>query len=135
MRPPPEAPDVLGRVARFLAKEVQVEDKAVAFRLKVAAFLVAAVARDIAAGDSLREGQLHALSALLGDAEPPSPANSAALAQAVTQLEARLAEAITRGDMPVDEALPLLRRQLAFELTLSNPRFDLSDSIEPSENT
>jgi len=131
MRPPPDAPTVLGRVARFLAKEVTVEDKAQAFRLKVAAFLIAAIARDLAAGDSLREGQLHALSALLGDDGAEVPPNSAALAQAVLGLEGRLAERLASGELPYDEALPLLKRQLALELSMSNPRFDLSDTIEP----
>ena len=72
MRPPPDAPTVLGRVARFLAKEVQVEDKAQAFRLKVAAFLIAAVARNgcIGRGNALLchlpEDQRHFRRATLG---------------------------------------------------------------------
>jgi len=135
MQDRPDKIALLAGVARFLAKDVAgaIVDPATRFRVKIAAHLVATVARESASEDQVSSQLLPILTAMgwLDDAELPSTA--AGRADRIRDGEAALARAIRAGDLDdaaLEGATRYIKAALAAKLRVSNPRFSLDPDIE-----
>ncbi len=127
----PDNVTLLSGVAKFLAKNVvpAVDDRALAFRVRIAAHLAGVVAREAALGDANAESDLEDLVSL-GFSEDPGVSDAhprgAAVRQAVKDGQSVLAAAIRDQSVSLSAVDPVLGRQLARQLTISNPRFALA---------
>ena len=123
----PDKLALLGAIAGFLDGEVrpQITDKGLAFRLRIAAWLLTTVAREILCEEQNDHAEIARLAALLG-AEPPQPGDAAARREAVVDLQRRLVEHIRD---PATDAATLaeigdaLRASLAADLAVVQPGF------------
>ncbi len=131
MQDRPDKTTLLAAIAQFLVTEVRpaVDDRALGFRVLIAAHLAAGVAREIATEDDLDAAQLAGLQALLGE-EPDLPGRSDARRDAIAAANRRLTERIRAGDVDFDAVNAHLREVLAGKLAVSNPSFDLKPIIE-----
>lgn len=152
MQERPDRSALLEAVSRFLLSEVHpllgeatpqtpqtlVDRKAVAFRVLIAANLAQVVAAELRdQADEVRDqAELDRLRALLPDADAAPAADvlpGAARRQALRAANRALCAALRNNTLPADQhpqALAHLRETLRADLRLSNPRFDLSNSIE-----
>lgn len=130
MQDRPDKTTLLAEVARFLEEQVRpaIDDKGLAYRVRVAAFLVGVVAREDASEHLADPAHLAALLQLLGGGD--LPADIEERREAIRAAEAEVARRLRDGDLPIAQALPVLKAVLAGKLKVSNPRFDLSDTFE-----
>jgi len=121
----PTGPELLREVERFLEREVVPRlDGPRRYHARVAANLVAIVAREIETEEAQLAAEWQRLGALLDLREAP-PAQRAALREAVRERTQALAERIRRGDADQgawrDEVVAHLRRTVADKLSVSKP--------------
>lgn len=131
MQDRPDKTVILTRVARFLEEQVRpsISDKALAYRVRVAAHLLGVVAREVANEEQDDRAQIEALWALLGESEV-LPLGPTATRAAITEAHHEVARRIREGELPIEVALPVLIERLAATLRVSNPRFELSLEVE-----
>jgi hypothetical protein len=115
----PDRNVLLQAVAGFLHQDVvpQVADRALAFRLRIAAHLVATVAREL----------------LVEEAPPPAGEGRDLRHAAIRGATDRLVEQARTADPDSDAALALRRlvqADLRAKLAVINPGFDLSPDVE-----
>lgn len=128
------APEVLLQgLALFLGDTVRPAidasgDKGLAFRVRIAQHLTMSLALELQSGEGHDRAAIARLDALLGTSSTPSTASEARTVRA--HLEAQLATSIDDGTA-VDEVLlhDHLHKALADELSVTNPRFDLSQDL------
>jgi hypothetical protein len=132
MQTRPDGSTLLDAVATFLLTEIAPKleaDKALQFRLMIAANLSTVVAGELRTEDDRFAAEAARLSALLpgvaGIAGLSSPRRDHRLA-ALTTLEAALAARL-RANGPDDGALAHLWETAKQTLRVTNPRFDLSE--------
>lgn len=129
-----DAPDttaLLVAIARFLSDDVvrALPDPALAFRVRIAAHTLGGLAREVTSEARMDQAELAALTG----GEPPrvDPASrQAEIRDARAALVARIRDPAT----PAHELAQLRRVHLQLEgarAVLGQPRFDLSDRIEP----
>lgn len=134
MQTRPDAATLLEAVAAFLLEEVSPklkEDKAIAFRVMIAANLANVVATELRTQDERFVNEARRLKAML-----PGVADEAKLwsarthdrLDALTALERELATRLRAGKMKIDERVLEHLTQTAREtLSAVNPRFELGD--------
>ena len=131
----PDRNVLLQAVAGFLHQDVvpQVADRALAFRLRIAAHLVATVARELLGEEAEDAAQLARLAALLEEAPPQAGGGRDLRHAAIRGATDRLVERARSAD-PDSEQAQALRRlvqaDLRAKLAVINPGFDLSADIE-----
>jgi hypothetical protein len=121
----PTGSELLREVERFLEREVVPRlDGPRRYHARVAANLVAIVAREIETEEEQLAAEWERLGALLGRREP-IPAQRAALREAVRERSQALAERIRSGDADRgawrDQVVAHLRRTVADKLSVSKP--------------
>jgi hypothetical protein len=127
MQTRPPATALLEAVASFLLAEVTPvleAEKALQFRVLIAANLVTLVSQELATLDARLGAELAGLRALLH--EPPGPTDLASL----EALQRRLARALRAGTLDgadLDAARAHLLATARATLAVANPRFDTSD--------
>jgi len=131
----PDRNVLLQAVAGFLAQDVvpAVEDRGVAFRVRVAAHLVATVARELMDEEARDEAQVVRLATALDATVPIGLETRDERHQILRALEIDLARRIRQTDPDSDAALGLRRlvqEDLKARLKVVNPRFDLSADVE-----
>ncbi len=131
----PDKATLLGAVAEFLEGTVRpsIQDQGLAFRVRVAAHIVATVAREVTLEsfhDIAEYGRLRAL--LHREGEPPA-SDEIKRRAAIGALNAELARAL-REDAIDDGELAKIRhhvmKTLTEKLTVVQPRFDLKLDVE-----
>ena len=135
MQDRPDKEALLDALGAFLAREVlpAMTDRALAFRVRVAAHLLSGLAREVRGEEELDDAHLRTLLALLGKPGEVVPASAAACRVAIRRAEAELAEHIRTAALDGDEEPRLragLRSVLAAKIAVGDPRFDTSDDIE-----
>ena len=130
----PDASTLLDAVASFLLGEVAVKleaDKALQFRMMIAANLASVVASELRTEDDRFAAEAARLTALLPAVADPaklcSPRRDQRLA-ALATLEAALAARI-REQGPDDRTLNHLWETAKQTLQVTNPRFELSENL------
>jgi hypothetical protein len=121
----PTAEELLRAVERFLEREVVPRLEGVPqFHARVAANVVAIVAREIETADAHERGEWLRLGALLGD-DAPAPEAREARREALLARNRDLAARIRAGDADAGpfrtELLAHLRRTVADKLSVSKP--------------
>jgi hypothetical protein len=121
----PTGPELLRVVERFLEQEVVPGlEGPRRYHARVAANLVAIVAREIETEEAQLAAEWERLGALLGLREP-APAQRAALRDALRERTEALAQRIRRGDADRgpwrEELIEHLRRTVADKLSVSRP--------------
>ena len=131
----PDRSELLDAVARFLGEQVvlAVPDRSVAFRVRIAAWLVEVVARELASEEAHDLNEIRGLVALLG-APPVEPtAGRSERAEQTGALRAQLARHIRDDELDAAgqaEVLEHMKRVLADRLSVVQPRFDLRADVE-----
>jgi hypothetical protein len=130
----PDKATLLDAVVQFLAAEVHptVADKALAFRVLIAANLCAVVAAELRAEDDHDAAELTRLRALLPDVDAGPGAHAPRRSEthaALLALNRALCERIRAGATGPD-VWRHVRATLREQLAVANPRFDASDEIE-----
>ena len=127
MQDSPTNTTLLGGVARFLKEEIlpNTPDRGRAFRVRIAAHLVASVAREIEGEEAHDTAELRRLAVLL-DGAAPEEMGEAARREALAQYNDQLADAIRGGDPTVDveSARAHVMETLREKLSVNQPRFD-----------
>jgi hypothetical protein len=127
-RPEPRA--VLEALARFLLEELQptVTEKRLAFRVLIAAHLTSTLAAELDERPRHAAEELARLRALL----PDVPVGDGQPRAALRALNATLAERLSQGRGPADDAAlrAHLRATLADALRVLSPRFETASHIE-----
>lgn len=125
----PDAPTILGEVARFLAEKVRpaVDDRGLAFRVRIAAHLLGVLAREATLADGQLEQEAARLSDLLGVDAPQRDLDAWVLAQNTT-----LARGLRSGDFD-DATLDAIRGHLLTTLreTLAVVQPDFDTALDP----
>jgi hypothetical protein len=121
----PTGPELLREVERFLEQEVVPRlDGPRRYHARVAANLVAIVAREIETEEAQLQAEWERLGSLLGLREPP-PERRSALRDAVRERTRVLADRIRRGDADRgawrEELIAHLRHTVADKLAVSKP--------------
>jgi hypothetical protein len=134
MQDAPPKESILLALAKFLQNEVrpQTKDPRMAFRMLVASHLCTAIALELDAEDEHDETELRGLQELLGDATP-IPRSRRERSDLLQRLNAALAHKIRREPLQGGDRARIvlhLERSLANRLSVANPRFDQSPSIE-----
>jgi hypothetical protein len=134
MQDRPDRLTLLEAVARFLGEELApaIDDRGLAFRVRIAAWLVQMVTLESLLGETQDAAQLVRLRKLLDEAgeTPPSPA---ALREAIVHLEARLCDRIREGGLDADERARItahVKQTLLEKLAVVQPRFDTRPNVE-----
>lgn len=122
----PDATELLRAVERFLERDVVPATQGVVqFHARVAANVVAIVARELETEDAHAAAEWSGLGSLLGDAPSPAPAEREARRAALNARNARLVERIRAGDAdsgPWREAvLAHLAQAVAAKLEVARP--------------
>ncbi len=137
MQDHPDAPTLLAAVARWLGEDLVPavkEDRALAFRARIAAYLIEVVARELNLAEEHDAAQLGRLLALfdppdeLVESEAPS-----ATRIAIATLEAEVADRIRAEDLGPAERFAItahVTETLREKLAIVQPRFDTSPDIE-----
>jgi hypothetical protein len=130
----PDAATLLEAVAAFLLEEVSPrlkDDKAIAFRVMIAANLANIVATELRTQDERFVSEARRLKALLPGAADEARLWSARThdrLEALTELSKELAARLRAGKMKIDERVLEHLTQTAREtLSAVNPRFELGD--------
>jgi hypothetical protein len=132
----PDRDVLLQAVAGFLMRDVvpAIDDRGTAFRVRIAAHLVATVSRELQNEEADDAAQIDRLAAALGEDAPPSSAHSrAARHDIVRDLEGAVVAAARAADPDSEGALVLRRAvqaDLAARLRVVNPRFDQAVDVE-----
>ena len=131
----PDRNVLLQAVAGFLANDVvpAVGDRGVAFRVRIAAHLVATVARELMGEEAQDEAQVVRLATALDATVPIGLETRDERHQVLRALEIDLARRIRQTDPDSDSALQLRRlvqEDLKSRLKVVNPRFDLAPDVE-----
>ena len=131
----PDRNVLLQAVAGFLAKDVvaAIDDRGVAFRVRIAAHLVATVARELTGDEARDEAQVVRLATALDATVPIGLETRDERHQILRALEIDLARRIRQTDPDSDAALGLRRlvqEDLKARLKVVNPRFDVSPDVE-----
>jgi hypothetical protein len=131
-RPSPET--LLLALGDFLSQDVRpaLQDKALSFRVLIAANLARVVAMELACEEGHDRAELEGLIEVLGVDESDPVARSARRAL-IERLNGELARRIAKGDG--DEAwladvLAMVKRTLKDRLSVSNPRFSTAPEID-----
>ena len=137
MQDTPDKTTLLAGVARFLKDEVlpNTTDRGRAFRVRIAAHLVASVAREVAAEEIHDGAELERLAKLLETPFDP-PSGEAARRVTLTAQNDRLADAILQGDptLDVEAARAHVMETLREKLAVNQPRFDTRLDPESPES-
>lgn len=126
-------PHVLDALARFLGEQVQpaLTDAGLGFRVRIAAWLVAGLAREARLGPAHRAAEVEGLAALL--TLPPAPEEGPARQAWIEAANAQLAKML-RSDALSGEGLSAVERHvratLAATLEVVQPTFDRRLDIE-----
>ena len=132
----PTKTTLLAGVARFLSEEIlpHTADRGRAFRVRIAAHLVASVAREIDREERHDAAEMTRLADLLGVAPTVTQGNTARRHD-LTQLNAQLADDIQRGEPTLDAAAvhAHLLQTLREKLAVNQPRFDTRMDPETPE--
>jgi hypothetical protein len=128
MQDRPDARELLEAVRAFLEEQVvPALEGTRQFHARVAANVLAIVGRELAGGDVALREEWRALAALLELPAAAPPADAAALAAAVRELNATLATRIQRGDADAGPwrraVLDHLRRTADARLAIANPKY------------
>ncbi len=129
----PDKDALLDALAAFLARELlpAVTDRALAFRVRIAAHLLQGLAREVRHEEEFDQVHLATLLELLGGGQVPS--SPAARRDAIRRAEADLAELVRGADLNDAQQRPMraaMRRILADKARIGDPRFDPSDDVE-----
>jgi hypothetical protein len=134
MQTRPDAATLLDAVATFLLEEVSPklkDDKALSFRVMIAANLANVVATELRTQDERFVAEARRLKALLphsADEKKLWSARTQERLEALTALEKELAQRLRQGKMRIDERVLEHLTQTAREtLAAVNPRFELGD--------
>jgi len=125
----PDHPTLLDAVASFLMADVSPKleaDKALQFRVLIAANLATVVAGELRTRDARFTGEATRLAALLGAASPPKTDD------ALEAMNRELAAALRKGQLSPELQAQTLEHLLATAretLEVTNPRFELSEEI------
>lgn len=122
----PDASELLAAVERFLREEaIPALDGHVRYQARVAANVVAMVAREIDTEEEQLRAEWERLADLLGDAGP-APAGRQALRSVLRQRTEELAARIREGEADAgpfrEQVLAHLRRTVADKLEVARPR-------------
>ena len=126
----PDKATLLAGIAKFLDADVRpvIEDRATAFRVRIAAHLLGTVIREMQAEGTHDRAELKALQSLLG--QPIDVSDDAQIRRkAIAQANRVLADGIRDGQIALDDAHPVLMEALAARLQVSNPRFDFDRDL------
>jgi len=130
----PDAPTLLEAVATFLLEEVSPklkDDKALAFRLMIAANLAQIVATELRTQDERFSHEARALKGLLpgaADEKKLWSSKTGERVEALLALERELAQRLRSGKLKLDDKVLDHLVQTAKEtLAVTNPRFELGD--------
>lgn len=135
----PDKTLLLEAVAAFLESDARaaISDPRVSFRTLIAAHLCRGVAAELKSAETREQAELARLTALLsstGEAkDTPPPKDSESRRKALAHLDRVLIRRIRANKLDAQaqrELMDHLKQTLRDELSLSNPRFDLSPSIE-----
>ena len=123
MQDSPDKAVLLAGVATFLKESVlpAIDDRALGFRVRIAAHLVATVAREVTSEEAADEVELAGLVAL-GLAE--SAVSPPAIRDGIARGRASWAQALRDGRAP-EGTDDVMAQSLASRLRVSNPRFSL----------
>jgi hypothetical protein len=125
----PDHPTLLDAVASFLMADVSPKleaDKALQFRVLIAANLATVVAGELRTRDVRFNAEATRLAALLGAATPPKTDES------LEAMNRELAAALRKGQLSPELQAQTLEHLLATAretLEVTNPRFELSEEI------
>jgi hypothetical protein len=124
MQDRPDKTALLGAVVRFLEEDLKgaIKDPSLAYRLKVAANVVRIVAHEIQVEAPKRAAELESLQDILQ-----------ARTELLDRLNAELARRIRAREFSAEELQRVashVKRSLAADLAIANPRFDTSTEIE-----
>lgn len=124
MQDDPTKDRLLAEVAQFLIRDVlpAVDDRALAFRVRIAAHLVATVAREVGSEEAVDRAELDGLLALGLASEADG---AAAVREAVAAGKAELGR-VLRDDGVPEGADQWIEGSLAARLKVSQPRFSLA---------
>jgi hypothetical protein len=130
----PDKQTLLDAVAGFLALVVRpkIEDKALNFRVLIAAHLCSVASSEIRTEDVQDLAQLMRLAAIFPDEPPPPDLRRESRERSLRALEAELARRIREGSLDERQralAVAHVRETLREKLRVINPRFDLSDTL------
>ncbi|MCA9560934.1 MAG: hypothetical protein KC583_20440 [Myxococcales bacterium] len=137
----PDKATLLGAVAEFLDKTVRPaldasdapNSRGLAFRVRVAAHMVATVAREVTFEGLHDAAELSRLRALLDRTDDPLPPNDMARRATLTELNAELARRLREDPLTEDDQDAIrthLVRTLEEKLSVVQPRFDVKMRIE-----
>ncbi|MBL8955490.1 MAG: hypothetical protein JNK82_32245 [Myxococcaceae bacterium] len=134
MQTRPDASTLLEAVATFLLEEVSTklkDDKALAFRVMIAANLAGIVAAELKTQDDRFSHEARGLKALLpgaADEQRLWGSKTSERVEALTALERELSARLRSGRMKLDDKVLEHLMQTAKEtLAVTNPRFELGD--------
>jgi hypothetical protein len=135
MQQRPDVPTTLDAIARFLLGELHstVADRGLQFRVLIAVNALAQCAGELRAAPARPREELERLRALLGDFLARAPRDEDERGALVTALDRELSARLRDGrvEARVDgAAMEHLMASLRATLAASNPRFDLSETIE-----
>jgi hypothetical protein len=137
-----DALGLLGAVARFLEHDARpaLQDPALAFRARIAAALLRSIAAEAAAAESLEQGELARLRALVReldarddvDEQEAGPASEVDRRAALHTLEQALCDRVRAGlaEGPLARVRASVREGLRARLAVTTPEFDLSAQPE-----
>jgi hypothetical protein len=128
MQDRPDARELLEAVRAFLEEQVvPALEGTRQFHVRVAANVLAIVGRELVGGEEALRAEWQRLTRLLRTPAPNPPDGAGALAAAVRELNARLAERIRAGEADDGawhtEVLAHLRATSAERLAIANPRY------------
>jgi hypothetical protein len=134
MQDRPDKLKLLESVARFLGEELApaIEDRGLAFRVRIAAWLTQMVALELLLGDTQDAAQLQRLRELFNE-DAEMPATPAKIQEAITHLETRLVDRIREADLSEAERARItahVKQTLREKLVVVQPRFDTRPNVE-----
>jgi hypothetical protein len=135
MQQRPDTPTTLDAIVRFLLADLQptVTDKALSFRVLIAANALSQCAQELRAEPQRSISELDALHTLMPDFAVRTQTTDQGRWEAIAALERELCERIRDGRLSAAEngaAMLVVRLLMRETLKVTNPRFDLADTIE-----
>ncbi len=130
MKDAPDKATVLAGLARFLAEQIRpnLADRRLNFRARIAAYLLATLAREVTFEEAHQEAELDRLWALFQEEDEP-PENAADRREAIRERNTTLAKRIRKQPIDIDELESIrahVMSSLIEELKISAPDFDTS---------
>lgn len=132
MQDRPDKAALAAAIARFLNEELvpAVSDRALGFRVRIAANLARIIAAECAASDAHDAAELAGLVALLPEHAGASAASDAERNARIAALNATLAREIRAGNVDLAAATAHVKATLIAKLAVVNPRFSTAPEIE-----